>query len=223
MGIAAAPVILSAVVLLQTQFALIPKSSPAIARQANGHSTVFPANPKNRVADVMGSNVPRGESAVMSGDTQMIPLSYFNAQIGEHRVEIRLPGVEPVAANSRILSDQPRALNYEMVRLANQPSGGDVFQRDLLLAESTPALPATDEADVAAEETSTGSHASIVVASLAKNHPVEIKGHAIAHHRHRPRKHGPPSMLAKIGRSVKEAWTSVLTFPRTAKERLSWD
>jgi hypothetical protein len=51
-------------------------------------------------------------------------------------------------------------------------------------------------------------------------------GHEIAaRHRHRPRKHVEPTMLARIGRSMKEALikTEALFIPHPGKDRKVWD
>lgn len=50
-------------------------------------------------------------------------------------------------------------------------------------------------------------------------------GRAIAHHRHRPKKHAQEPMMAKIGRSIKEALVKAeaVILPHSGKDRRLWD
>jgi hypothetical protein len=50
-------------------------------------------------------------------------------------------------------------------------------------------------------------------------------GREVAHHRHRPKKHTPEPMLAKIGRSITDGLkkAEAVIFPRPGKDRKVWD
>jgi hypothetical protein len=106
-------------------------------------------------------------------------------------------------------------------------SGNDILQRNAPLSLALVSVPVTSSihvADtVAVEEPNAQSRTPVAAASSAKKIRAEVHTHAIAHHRHRPQKHTPPSLLAKIGQSVKKGLMNVAKFPRQAMERRSWE
>jgi hypothetical protein len=221
MGTAAAPVIIAAAIMLHARTGLSPKSSPALSAQRATARPIVPRVDVENAGAVAAKEKPTdGALVVVDGNSLTPQDSFSNLHLREHRVEIRLPGF----GNFRILSDQPAGVNFGLVRLERQPSAGIIFGSDILLsATSTPMPPVSRAPDAVVNERDAAAHTAVAPTHPTRGGRVEIRGHAVVHHRHRPKKHAPPSMLAKIGRSVKEALTSVLAFPRTAKERLSWD
>jgi hypothetical protein len=147
--------------------------------------------------------------------------------VKEDSAAVASPGSVPVAELSSP-PVQPFAEPANVVeRIQTLQSGDDVLQRSAPLSLALVSVPTTSSINgadaVAVEEPSAESRTTVAAAIPAKKIRSEGHAHAIAHHRHRPQRHTPPSLLAKIGQSVKKGLLNVTKFPRQAMERRSWD
>jgi hypothetical protein len=135
----------------------------------------------------------------------------------------------PIAAGgvSRILSQPVATFDAEIARGQAPRGETDILQRENLVrlavisVPTSPGIPDTQSAAV--EERSVADHAPAMTATQAKKIRAEIKTHATARHRHRPQKHVPPSLLAKIGQSVKKGLIQAAKFPQQAMAGHLWD
>jgi serine/threonine protein kinase len=135
------------------------------------------------------------------------------------------------AGKTTLVQDLPHGL----VRIESQPSGAEVYEGDVLLGitpVSIPFPPGRHTFVAITDDNRTASRTLDLAADQTKDLQFDIKdaantrtGHEIAHRRHRPRKHTEPTMLARIGHSLKEALikTEALIIPHPSKDRRLWD
>lgn len=133
------------------------------------------------------------------------------------------PVVEPTPIRFTAYS----TLADQVGQLQSLRAASDSLQGSELLRLALIPIPPTTsirEADlVTTEEPDTDSRPIVNATSHAKKIRAEIKTHPIAQHRHRPQKHTPPTLLARIGQSVKKGLIEAAKFPRQAMERRFWD
>jgi serine/threonine protein kinase len=127
-------------------------------------------------------------------------------------------------------------LPHGMVRIESRPSGAEIYEGDVLLGIAPVSIPTSPGHHTFVAEmdgSRTVSRTVDMTADQTKDIRFDLKavsdsrgGHEIAHHRHRPRKHVEPPMLAKIGRSIKDAFMkaeAVMFPPHPGKDRGIWD
>ena len=207
---AAAPVVVATAILLQSGQWLPHYPSSAIsARQTIGRPVILPVDTQNRTRGTMARADPlRGGLAGYGRETRPASPSISDLHLAVHPLEIRFPGLAPVSGHSRFFSDPFAISRYGTMRLPSLPPDRDLFAREILLSaawDSIPTLSANHNPEaVLAETQNINAHAAIIAASEANRIHGRIKAHLVAHHRHRPQKHGPVALLAKLGRSVME-------------------
>lgn len=125
---------------------------------------------------------------------------------------------------------------HGIVRIESEPPGAEIYEGDLLLGiapVSIPIPPGRHALVAEMEGDRTVARTVDLAADQTKDVQFDSKsisdspmGREIAHHhRHRPRKHAQDPMLAKIGRSIKEALikAEALIVPHPGKDRKLWD
>lgn len=223
-GTSAVPVLVAAGIMLQNGHGLPSKTT----RKTSARSIVPPAAKPNATSgSIPNADAPRGTFAVNDTAPHPAPISSSALPVKEDSPAMQSHDSAPGTELSQI-RPQPFANSADVVgRLQTLQSGSDILQRDALLSLALVPIPATSaihEADaVAAGERSAEPSATATTASQAKKIRAEIKPRTVAHHRYRPQTHAPPSLLAKIGQSVKKGLINVAKFPRQAMERRSWD
>jgi len=225
-GSSAVPVLVAAGIMLQGEHGLPSKT----AQKTSARSIVaLAAKPNATPGSVTNADAPRERLAVTDTAPPPTPMSPAASEVKEDSAVVQSHDPAPSGELSQI-RPQPFANPADVVgRLQTMQSGSDILQRDNLVSLALVPIPATSavresDADaVAVEERGAEPSATAVTASQAKKIHAEIKPHSIAHHRYRPQKHAPPSLLAKIGQSVKKGLMNVAKFPRQAMERRSWD
>jgi len=124
---------------------------------------------------------------------------------------------------------------HGLVRIESQPPGAEIYEGDVLLGTAPVSIPIPPGRHVfvaAMDGNRTVSRTVDVAADQTKDIQFDIKavsnsraGREVAHHRHRPRRHAQEPMLAKIGRSIKEALikAEAVILPHPGKDRRLWD
>lgn len=194
-GSAAVPVIFAAGIMLQSGQGLPSKHS--LAKSA-GPATALPLAPV--AAHNPAPQPPRSPSLESLGNA---------APVGD--------GISRIPA-------QPLArFDAEIARGQYPREESDIFHRDSLVrlavisVPTSPGIPDTNA--TAVEERS----APVVTATQVKKIRAELKTNTIARHRYRPQRHAPPSLLAKIGESVKKGLIQAAKFPREAMAGHHWE
>jgi len=128
-----------------------------------------------------------------------------------------------------------RDLPHGMVRIESQPSGAEIYEGDVFLGIAPVTIPTPPGRHVfvaVMDENKTVSRTVDMAADQTKDIRFELKSNSpsradreVAHRRHRPKRHAPEPMLAKIGRSIKEGLmkAEAVMFPRPGKDRRLWD
>jgi hypothetical protein len=140
----------------------------------------------------------------------------------------------PPAAKAGVVRASPpsrgiAANDDGIVRLQILPPARDILERDTLLNlapnQNPMRLSVTGQGLEATTAAVSGpdSHPAAISPSPAKESHGEIRTHTVAHHRHRPQRHAPPSLFAKIGHSVKEVFMSAMNIPHNGKEHRLWN
>ncbi len=227
-GSSAVPVLVAAVIMLQGGHGLSSKTVSAPFAQKAPVRAIAPLAAEPHAAPG-SAKVPAPPEPFADHTAAPRPalISSSTLPVKEDSVTTALPHSATVAELSAIRS-LPLANPADVVgRFQASQSGNDILQRSAPLSLALVSVPVTSSihgADaVAVEEPNAESRTTGVAASPAKKIHAETHAHPIAHHRHRPQKHAPPSLLAKIGQSVKKGLLNVAKFPRQAMERRSWD
>ncbi len=115
----------------------------------------------------------------------------------------------------------------EIARSQSPRGETDILQRENLVRLAVISVPTSpgipDTASPTVEERSTADRPAAMTATQAKKIRAEIKTHTIARHHHRSQKHVPPSLLAKIGQSVKKGLIQAAKFPQQAMAGHLWE
>jgi hypothetical protein len=128
---------------------------------------------------------------------------------------------------SQIPSPPLAGFDAEIARRQSPPEDSDIFQQEKLVrltvvsVPTNPGIPDTNSA--VAEERSAADRTAPMAAGQTKKSRAEVKTHTIARHHRRPQKHTPPSLLAKIGQSVKKGLMEAAKFPREAMAGHRWE
>ncbi len=187
MGTAATPVFVAAGIMLQTQHAALRHSSSAIPGPR--------MNPPAAEAQPGAGRIDDASMKATSSSTKFAAAAR-----------------DPQPARLSVAS-----LDYRTVHLQSPPLESNIFERETLLSLISSRVPDSlaDQtfASAAVAESSDDSRTASTPAGQGKKVRVEFKTHAIAHHRHRPQK-PEPTLLARIGRSVKKALVHAVTFAR---------
>jgi serine/threonine protein kinase len=134
------------------------------------------------------------------------------------------------AGKTTLVEDVPHGI----VRIESQPPGAVIYEGNTLLGIAPVSIPTSPGRHVflAMEGDRSVSRTVNMAADQTKDIQFEIKtapdsrvGHETTHHRHHQRKHVEPPMLAKIGRSIKDAFmkAEAVMFPHPGKDRSLWD
>jgi hypothetical protein len=126
-----------------------------------------------------------------------------------------------------------RDLPHGTVRIESQPPGAEIYEGGVLLGIAPVSIPIPPGRHLFVAEMDgdkTVSHTVDMAADQTKDVQFKVAsesrgGHEIVHHRHRPRKHVEEPMLAKIGRSIKDALmkAQAVMLPHPGKDRKLWD
>jgi hypothetical protein len=206
-GSAAVPVLFAAGIMLQGGHGLSSKRSQP-----------KPAAHETRGA-LANANAPAATPTAHNPPPQSVSYSTFDSR-GE---------APPVAATgtSRAAAQPLSALDAEITRGQATREESDIFQRENLVqlavisVPTSPGIPDTNS--TAPEEQSPANGATAITATQAKKIRAETKVHTVAHHRHRSQRQAPPSLLAKIGQSVKKGLIEAAKFPREAMSGHLWE
>ncbi|EDY16327.1 serine/threonine protein kinase [Chthoniobacter flavus Ellin428] len=173
--------------------------------------------------------VETGESPANVGGLQ--PGAYQLVVGGGRWPSRSLPFQLREAGKTTLVQDLP----HGTVRLESQPPGAEIYEGDVLLGITPVSLPMppgrhafvaiTDDNKIASRTVDMAADQTKDIQFEMKEAPDARTGHEIAHHHHRLRKHAEPTMLARIGRSIKETLikTEALILPRPGKDRRLWD
>lgn len=128
-----------------------------------------------------------------------------------------------------------RDIPHGIVRIESQPPGAEIYEGDVFLGIAPVSIPIPPGRHVfvaAMAGNRTVSRTVDMAADQTKEIQFESKaisasrtGREIARHRHRPKRHAPEPMLAKLGRSIKEGLikAEAAIFPHPGKDRRLWD
>lgn len=228
-GSSAAPVLVAAIIMVQGGHGLPSKTASAPSAQKATARSIAPLATQPHAAPGSMAKVPAPREISTDNAAAPVPalISSTTLPVKENPAATALPDSAPVADLSSIRS-QPFSNPADVLgQIQTSQSGNNILQRNAPLSLALVSVPLTSSihgADaVAVEAPSAESRTTVVAASPAKKIRAETHTHAIAHYRHRPQKHAPPSLLAKIGQSVKKGLMNVAKFPRQAMERRSWD
>lgn len=228
-GSAALPVVAAAIIMWQGGHGL-----PSVVKHAPSAQKATARSVAPQVAD---SHAAFGSTAKVAAaqDTQIdnsatpssAPIASSSLSAKEDTATTASAHSAPVTEFPHLHS-QPLANSADVIgRIQAQESGSGILQRNAPLSLPLVSIPETSPIRgtqaVAVEEPSGEPRTTASTSNSAKKNRTEVHTRAIAHHRHRPQKHLPPSLLAKIGQSVKKGLMNIAKFPRQAMERRSWD
>jgi hypothetical protein len=194
-GSAAVPVFVAAAIMLQSGHGLVSKAAPSLSAQsASTHSPVAP------VARVNASHTREAAPQPASGLPSASPAGP-SAEEASQISSGRFPGMSDVADS-----------------LQNVQVKSDLFQQGDLLHLAMIPIPETSTIHDTVEPRGAESLTATSSASQAKKIRAESKGRPFARHHYRSQKHQPPSLLAKIGESVKKGLVNIAKLPKQAME-----
>ena len=161
-----------------------------------------------------------------------LPPGTYQLVLGGGRWPARsLPFQMEEAGKTTLVRDLP----HGTVRIESQPPGAEIYEGDVLLGVAPVSIPTSPGRHIFVAEMEgdkTVSRTVDVAADQTKDIRFDVKaasasraGHEIAHHRHRPKRHVEEPMLAKIGRSIKDALmkAEAVILPQPPKNRRVWD
>lgn len=208
----------------------LPKSpSPSLAIVTTPPGIPFHIVPADDAEAPSSEAVEAGQSPA---NVDGLQAGAYHLVLGGGRWPVRsLPFQLEQGGRTTLMRDLP----HGTARIESQPPGAEIYEGDVFLGIAPVSIPTPPGRHVfvaVMDENKTVSRAVDMVADQTKDIRFDLKttspsrtGREIAHHRHRPRRHTPEPMLAKIGRSIKEGFikAEAVIFPRPGKDGRLWD